>query len=183
MRECICVEWLGMVRMEVAERLSRSRVHWHAPLAVSALSGEGLDELRTALVAIAGDLADRPVDDLFRLPVDRVFALAGAGTVVTGSTWSGTVKAGASVRLLPLHAEGRGRSMEVSGEETARAAPGRGPAPALVGGDKEELERGHVALTGAGWAPTPALEVALGRLPPVRKPLATRARTSAVRLG
>jgi len=59
-RDLVDAEWLGMVRTEVAERLSRSRVRWHAPLAVSALSGEGLDELRTALVAVAADLADRP---------------------------------------------------------------------------------------------------------------------------
>jgi len=175
-RDLVDAEWLGMVRTEVAERLSRSRVRWHAPLAVSALSGEGLDELRTALVAIAADLADRPVDDLFRLPIDRVFALAGAGTVVTGSTWSGTVEAGASVRLLPLGREVRVRSIEVHGEETDRAAPGRRTALALVGADKEELERGHVALTGAGWAPTTALDVALELLPSVRRPLAARTR-------
>ncbi len=172
-RDLVDAEWLGMVRTEVAERLSRSRVRWHAPLAVSALSGEGLDELRTALVAIAADLADRPVDDLFRLPIDRVFALAGAGTVVTGSTWSGTVKAGATVRLLPLDREVRVRSIEVHGEETDRAAPGRRTA---LGVAKEELERGHVALTGAGWAPTTALDVALELLPSVRKPLAARTR-------
>ncbi len=175
-RDLVDAEWLGMVRTEVAERLSRSRVRWHAPLAVSALSGEGLDELRSALVAIAADLADRPVDDLFRLPIDRVFALAGAGTVVTGSTWSGTVKAGATVRLLPLDREVRVRSIEVHGEETDRAAPGRRTALALVGVAKEELERGHVALTGAGWAPTTALDVALELLPSVRKPLAARTR-------
>jgi len=175
-RDLVDAEWLGMVRTEVAERLSRSRVRWHAPLAVSALSGEGLDELRTALVAIAADLADRPVDDLFRLPIDRVFALAGAGTVVTGSTWSGTVKAGATLRLLPLDREVRVRSIEVHGEETDRAAPGRRTALALVGVAKEELERGHVALTGAGWAPTTALDVALELLPSVRKPLAARTR-------
>ena len=175
-RDLVDAEWLGMVRTEVAERLSRSRVRWHALLAVSALSGEGLDELRTALVAVAADLADRPVDDFFRLPIDRVFALAGAGTVVTGSTWSGTVKAGESVRLLPLDREVRVRSIEVHGEETDRAAPGRRTALALVGADKEELERGHVALTGAGWAPTTALDVALELLPSVRKPLAARTR-------
>jgi selenocysteine-specific elongation factor len=175
-RDLVDADWLGMVRTEVAERLSRSRVRWHAPLAVSALSGEGLDELRTALVGIAADLADRPVDDVFRLPIDRVFALAGAGTVVTGSTWSGTVKAGASVRLLPLEREVRVRSIEVHGEETDRAAPGRRTALALVGVAKEELERGHVALTGAGWAPTTALDVALELLPSVRKPLAARTR-------
>src|SRR5256885_2350928 len=132
-RDLVDAEWLGMVRTEVAERLSRSRVRWHAPLAVSALSGEGLDELRTALVAIAADLADRPVDDLFRLPIDRVFALAGAGTVVTGSTWSGTVEAGASVRLLALGRAVRARAFEGTGEEAHRAASGGPTGLPLVG--------------------------------------------------
>src|SRR5437870_4956375 len=47
-----------------------------------------------ALRRVAGDLVERPADDLFRLPIDRVFAVAGAGTVVTGSTWSGSVRVG-----------------------------------------------------------------------------------------
>jgi selenocysteine-specific elongation factor len=175
-RDLVDAEWLNMVRSEVVERLSHSRVRWHAPLAVSALNGEGLDELRTALAALAADVADRPVDDLFRLPIDRVFALAGAGTVVTGSTWSGTVLAGSTVRLLPLERDVRVRSIEVHGAETDRAGPGRRTALALVGVNKEELERGHVALTGAGWAPTTALDVAVELLPSARKALAARTR-------
>ena len=175
-RDLVDAEWLNMVRSEVVERLSHSRVRWHAPLAVSALNGEGLDELRTALAALAADVADRPVDDLFRLPIDRVFALAGAGTVVTGSTWSGTVQAGSTVRLLPLERDVRVRSIEVHGAETDRAGPGRRTALALVGVNKEELERGHVALTGAGWAPTTALDVAVELLPSARKALAARTR-------
>src|SRR5206468_8001056 len=84
-----------------------------APIAVSALKSEGLEDLKRALVEVAADLTDRPADDLFRLPIDRVFTLAGAGTVVTGSTWSGTVAAGASVRLLPLDRDVRVRSIQV----------------------------------------------------------------------
>src|SRR5438552_1854684 len=101
-RDLVDDEWLALVRNEVAERLSHSRVRWHAPIAVSALTAEGLEDLRKALVEVVEDLPDRPADDLFRLPIDRVFALAGAGTVITGSTWSGTIATGASVRLLPL---------------------------------------------------------------------------------
>ena len=92
-------EWLALVRTEVADRLKTSRVRWEAPVAVSALTGEGLDTLRAALATLAGDLPKRSVEDLFRLPIDRVFAVAGAGTVVTGSTWSGTVAVGDSVRV------------------------------------------------------------------------------------
>jgi selenocysteine-specific elongation factor len=135
-----------------------------------------LEDLKKALVEVAEEVADRPVDDLFRLPIDRVFALAGAGTVVTGSTWSGTVAAGASVRLLPLDREVRVRSIQVHGEEAERAGPGRRTALALVGVAKEELDRGHVAVTGPGWAATNTLDVALELLPGARKPLAVRTR-------
>ena len=94
-------EWLALVRSEVSARLSASRVRWDESIATSVVTGEGLPELRDALRRVAGDLVERPADDLFRLPIDRVFAVAGAGTVVTGSTWSGSVAVGDAVRLLP----------------------------------------------------------------------------------
>src|SRR6267378_8459812 len=124
-RDLVDDEWLALVRAEVAERLKASRVRWDAPIAVSALTGAGLDDLRAALVRVGGDLPARPTEDLFRLPIDRVFAVAGAGTVVTGSTWSGSVAIGDSVRLLPLDREVRVRSIEVHGETAERAVPGR----------------------------------------------------------
>ncbi|MFN2572050.1 MAG: selenocysteine-specific translation elongation factor [Gemmatimonadales bacterium] len=175
-RDLVDDEWLALVRTEVAERLSHSRVRWHAPLAVSALQGAGLDDLTAALAHMAEDLVPRREDDLFRLPIDRVFALPGAGTVVTGSTWSGTIAAGANVRLLPLDREVRVRSIQVHGEDEGQAGPGRRTALALVGVDKDELDRGHVAVTGAGWTATSTLDVSLELLRSTRKPLAVRTR-------
>src|SRR5262249_4293961 len=122
-RDLVDAEWLALVRAEVVERLSRSRVRWHAPGAVSARPGAGVEDLRQALVEGVADVVERPTDDVFRLPIDRVFALAGAGTVVTGSTWSGTVSAGDSVRLLPLDREARVRSIQVHSQDAARAGP------------------------------------------------------------
>jgi selenocysteine-specific elongation factor len=175
-RDLVDDEWLALMRTEVAQRLARSRVRWHPPVAVSAVSGVGIGDLKQALVEVAADVRQRPDDDVFRLPIDRVFALPGAGTVVTGSTWSGTVSAGDTVRLLPLDREVRVRSIQVHSQESPHAGPGRRTALALVGVSKEELERGHVAVTGAGWAPTRTLDVSLELLPAVRKPLAVRTR-------
>ncbi|MGE5800797.1 MAG: selenocysteine-specific translation elongation factor [Gemmatimonadota bacterium] len=175
-RDLVDDDWLALVRTEVAARLERSRVRWSAPLAVSALTSEGLEDLKKALVGVVGDLRERPSEDLFRLPIDRVFALPGAGTVITGSTWTGSVAAGSFVRLLPLDREVRVRSIQVHSQDAARAGPGRRTALALVGVDKEELERGHVAVTGPGWAVTETLDVALELLPAVKKPLAIRTR-------
>jgi len=175
-RDLVDGEWLELVQSEVATRLAASRVRWERAVPASALTGEGLDELRSALGRVAADLVERPADDLFRLPIDRVFAVAGAGTVVTGSTWSGSVAVGDAVRLLPLGREARVRSIEVHGEAAARAVPGRRTALALVGVDKSELARGAVAVTGPGWHATGVLDTAVELLPGARKPLASRTR-------
>jgi len=170
-RDLVDPEWLELVQSELATRLASSRVRWERALPVSALTGQGLDELRAALGRIAADLVERPADDLFRLPIDRVFAVAGAGTVVTGSTWSGSIAVGDSVRLLPLGREARVRSIEVHGDAATRAVPGRRTALALVGVDKSELARGAVAVTGPGWHATGMLDAAVELLPGARKPL------------
>ena len=170
-RDLVDAEWLELVRSEVVQRLPASRVRWDAPVATSVVTG-----LRAALGRVAGDLVERPADDCFRLPIDRVFAVAGAGTVVTGSTWSGSVAVGESVRLLPLGRDARVRSIEVHGEAAERAAPGRRTALALVGVDKSELARGHVAVTGTGWQATMLIDVAVELLPTARKPIASRTR-------
>ena len=175
-RDLVDAEWLDLVRGEVSTRLGRSRVRWEAAVATSVLTGAGLDDLRDSLRRIAGDLVERPADDLFRLPIDRVFAVAGAGTVVTGSTWSGSVAVGEAVHLLPLGREARVRSIEVHGQTAERAVPGRRTALALVGVDKSELARGHVAVTGSGWRATTYIDVAVELLPGARKPIASRTR-------
>ncbi|HXL06938.1 MAG TPA: selenocysteine-specific translation elongation factor [Gemmatimonadales bacterium] len=175
-RDLVDAEWLELVQGEVATRLAASRIRWERAVAVSALTGEGLDELRSALGRVAADLVERPAADLFRLPIDRVFAVAGAGTVVTGSTWSGGVAVGESVRLLPLGRDARVRSIEVHGESAARAVPGRRTALALVGVDKSELARGDVAVTGPGWHATGMLDASVELLPGAHKPLASRTR-------
>src|SRR5207247_1310551 len=175
-RDLVDVEWLELVRGEVSTRLEASRVRWDESIATSVVTGEGLADLRDALRRVAGDLVERPADDLFRLPIDRVFAVAGAGTVVTGSTWSGSVRVGDIVQLLPLGREARVRSIEVHGQTAERAVPGRRTALALVGVDKSELTRGHVAVTGPGWQATELIDVAAELLPTARKPLASRTR-------
>src|SRR5207247_2789602 len=168
-RDLVEPEWLEMVRGEVRERLRASRVPWEQVVAVSATTGQSLDELRAALRHVARDLVERPAEDFFRLPIDRVFALPGAGTVVTGSTWSGTVAVGDAVRLLPLDRVVRVRSIEVHGQAADRAVPGRRTALALVGVDKAELARGDVVVTGTGWTATRTLDAAVELLPAARK--------------
>ena len=94
-------EWLQLVIAEVAERLADSPVAFQAPIAASARTGEGIEDLRERLRAVATALPQSAEGDAFRMPIDRVFSLAGVGTVVTGTVWSGRLRVGDPVLVLP----------------------------------------------------------------------------------
>ncbi len=169
-------DWLELVMGEVAERLGRSSVAFDAPLAVSAVTGAGLEALRRRLGEHARRVAVRPVDDVFRLPLDRAFSVAGVGTVVTGTAWSGSVAIGDRVRLLPGGAEGRVRSIESYGRALERSAPGARTALGLAGLDRAEARRGQVVVSAeVRWTTSDRLDVAIDLLPGVR-PLTLRSR-------
>jgi selenocysteine-specific elongation factor len=157
--------WRALVAEDVHTALeARFGARW--PLVeVSATTGTGLDALRAALAAEAEQVPARDARDRFRLPVDRTFALPGAGTIVTGTVWTGSVAEGDRVSVLPAGVEARVRSVEVHGIHAVRAEPGRRAALALVGVSREQAERGAVVVGGAGWRAATALDVELVMLP------------------
>jgi selenocysteine-specific elongation factor len=155
-------EWLQLVTLELSERLSASSVQFEDPVAVSARTGAGLEQLRARLVARAGDIAPRAVGDAFRMPIDRVFSLSGVGTVVTGTAWSGRLSVGDSVQVLPSGSRGRVRSLESYGKTVNRSEPGARTAVGIGGIERSALTRGDVLVTTElPWASTSALDVEL----------------------
>ena len=170
-------DWLTMVTSEVSIWLEKSPVAFGPPVAVSARTGVGLDELRQRITAQAAAQIPRGAEDLARLPIDRAFSLPGAGTVVTGTASSGRFSVGDSVRVLPGEQRARIRSLERHGEAIARSAPGERLAVALVGVDRAELERGQVLVQdGDPWEPSRVLDVSLELLPGARRPLRHQSR-------
>ncbi len=174
-RDLADAEWLELVRADLVERLDASPITWEAPVAASAVTRDGLDELVAALGRAAERASSRAADDVFRMPVDRVFSIAGAGTVVTGTAWNGTVQVGQDVRVLPADVRGRVRGVEVHGEARERAEPGRRTALALAGIDRQAVTRGDVVVTSDAWRPTVALDAMITLLPTAR-PLTQRSR-------
>lgn len=118
---------------------------------VSAVTGEGLTTLRDALREAADRLPARRAEDWFRMPVDRSFSVHGAGTVVTGTTWSGTLEAGQTVRVLPVGRSARVRSIQVHGRERSLVGPGHRTALALVGLDPPATGRGSCIVREPAW--------------------------------
>jgi selenocysteine-specific elongation factor len=169
-------EWLQLVMLEVSERLQPSPIAFDAPLAVSARTGVGIDTLRERLRAHASNLARPSRADGFRLPIDRVFSLPGVGTVVTGTVWSGSLRAGDAVVALPSGRRGRVRSLESFGRAVDRSDPGARTAVGVGGMERTGVARGEVLVSEElPWVATRALDVEIG-LQPAAAPLRSRSR-------
>ena len=169
-------EWLELLADELRERTSGSVVAFEAPVIVSARSGAGLDTLRARLRALADSVARRRESDLFRLPIDRVFSIAGTGTVVTGTTWSGSVATGDAVLVLPLALPARVRGVESFGRAHERSEAGARVALALGGLERADVQRGDVLVSAsAGWEASRRLDVRV-ELAPGAPPLRDRTR-------
>jgi selenocysteine-specific elongation factor len=168
-------DWLDLVIDDVSQRLRKTPMEWDGPLPVSGETGEGLDALRAALGRGAERVLERTADDLFRMPIDRVFSVAGAGTVVTGTTWAGSIRVGEEVRVLPVDRAARVRSIQAHGESADSAIPGRRTAVSLVGIDRHEAERGSTVVSDAAWKATRTVDVLVTLLPEAR-PVTQRTR-------
>jgi selenocysteine-specific elongation factor len=127
----------------------------------SATTGEGVAEVAAALDEVAAALPSRAASpDAAVLHVDRAFTIRGAGTVVTGTLWSGEVGRGDRLRLLPAEREVRVRGVQVHDEAVERAEAGQRVAVNLVGVDVREVARGDV-LAGEALAATYVVDAAL----------------------
>ena len=121
-------------------------------VAVSARTGAGLDALREALERAADAVPPRERAGPLRLHVDRAFTIRGAGTVVTGTLWSGSAGRGDEVEILPSGRRARIRSVEVHDEPRERAEAGQRVALNLAGVRRDEVARGDVVVA-AGPGP------------------------------
>ena len=177
--KCDLVErdWLDLVALELSERLARSPIVFRSPACVSAKTGAGLDDLRRRIAECASTVAPRAASDLFRLPVDRAFSVAGVGTVVTGTAWSGRIKVGDEVALLPRGPRGRVRSIEMHGRAVQRSEPGQRTAVGIAGISRDGVVRGSTLVAaGDAWEATEALDVELSLDSGAPRPVVHRTR-------
>ncbi len=137
-------EWLALVEADVEEILRGTSIEGAPIVPVSSKTGQGLDDLLAALDAVAGETESRHADLPMRLPVDRVFTISGAGTVVTGTMWSGVAKRDDQVELYPSGKTGRIRSVQVHSKQVEKAVAGQRTAINITGLERDEIERGDI---------------------------------------
>ena len=147
-----------LVRIELGALVQGSVMQSAPVFEISALTGQGVSELREWLWEQAGRCGQRAAaDHAFRLAVDRSFTLDGVGTVATGTVHAGQLRAGAELALTPGLLRARVRSLHAQNLPVEQAGSGQRCAVALVGLNKTEVERGH-------WLVEPAVALQTDRI-------------------
>ncbi|MEA2522857.1 MAG: selenocysteine-specific elongation factor [Thermomicrobiales bacterium] len=147
--DAVDAEWLDLVSEEVREQLAGTVLAGAPIVPVSALRGEGLPELVGILDKVLESATPWPGGGAARLPIDRVFSVAGFGTVVTGTLLGGELAVGQELRLLPRDVPTRVRGLQTHGAKVERAQPGSRLAVNVANLSVEELRRGDL-LTAPG---------------------------------
>ena len=176
--DAVDAETLDVVRLEVEEFLKGTFLE--APqspiVAVSSLTGIGLEDLRSALISAAAQVQARDSQALARLPIDRVFTMKGFGTVVTGTLLSGTIHKEEELEVFSSGRTVRVRGVQVHGQASEIASAGQRTALNLAGASTEDLARGMSLAPPATFAATHRLDVQLRLLRTAPRPLKTRTR-------
>ena len=160
-------ETLEVVRLEVEDYVRGSFLDAkQSPMvAVSSLTGAGLDELKSALAQVAFEVAAKSSTALARLPIDRVFTMKGFGTVVTGTLVAGTIRKEEELELFPSAKRVRVRGVQVHGAPAEAALAGQRTALNLAGLSTEDLARGMTLATAHTFRPTSRVDTLLSLLP------------------
>jgi selenocysteine-specific elongation factor len=138
----------------------------HSPIiAVSALKGTGLDELKRELIRVGREASSKDANAITRLPIDRVFTMKGFGTVVTGTLVAGAIRKEDELELFPAGKRVRVRGVQVHGAPAEKAVAGERTALNLAGVEKQELERGMVLASPGVLQTSSRMDVKLSLLP------------------
>lgn len=140
-------DWLELVTEEVREFVKGTFLEDAEIIGVSSKTGENLELLKDKIKEVASGVEPKHEKAIFRLPVDRVFTLKGFGTVVTGTSVSGSIETDAAVEILPEGIRTKVRGLQSHGEAIDKAYAGQRVAVNLQGVSKDEIQRGDVLAT------------------------------------
>ena len=169
--DAVDAETLEVVRLEVEDYVRGSFLDTtHSPMvAVSSLTGAGLDELKSAIAKVASEVRTKDSEALARLPIDRVFTMKGFGTVVTGTLVAGTIRKENVLEVFPSGKRVRVRGVQVHGSPAEAAIAGQRTALNIAGLSTEDLARGMTLATADTFRATPQVDVLLSLLPSAKK--------------
>lgn len=169
--DLVDADLLELVRLEVDEFVAGSFLEGAPVVAVSAVTGQGIEELKQTLRDAAASIPVKDASRRTRLPVDRSFSMRGFGTVVTGTLYAGTMQVEQELEVHPGGRRVRVRGLQVHGAAVKKAAAGQRTAVNLAGAEPSEIARGMVLTEPGLFQATQAIDIALELLPSAPVPL------------
>ena len=155
----------GPALRQAAHQIAGTSLGEVEAVAVSAVTGEGLPELTAALGRLTARLPRPDPHGAIRLWLDRVFAIKGSGTVVTGTLQAGTVRPGDELTVAPAMRTVRIRGVQSLGAPAAQAGGVARVALNLRGVSTRELGRGMALIQPGRWTVTSVIDVRLAAAP------------------
>ena len=174
--DLVDAEMLPLVEDETKELVRGSFLETAPIVTVSSKTGAGLDQLKSTIGDVAGQVPARNSEQVTRLPVDRVFSMKGFGAVVTGTLISGEIAEGDELELLPSGIPVRVRGAQVHGKAVVKAEAGQRTAVNLSGVEVSQIERGMVLAAPRRLRPTQIIDASVSVLPNASRGLRSRAR-------
>ncbi|HWY70708.1 MAG TPA: selenocysteine-specific translation elongation factor [Terriglobales bacterium] len=168
--DTVDADTLEVVRLEIEDFLRGSFLDSkQTPIVpLSAITGQGIDELKHELARIAAEVGTKNASSLPRLPIDRAFVMKGFGTVVTGTLVAGSIRREQELELHPVGKRTRARGIQVHGSSTEQARAGERTAINLSGLSVDELMRGMTLTQPSTLQATRQIDVRLQLLPDAR---------------
>ncbi len=164
-------DWLDLLESDIRAVLKGTTLQDAPSVRVSAKTGLGLDGLLSTLDIILHNTPIRLDLGRPRLPIDRVFSVAGYGTVVTGTLIDGRLSLGDEVQILPSGKKGRIRGLQTHKKKEETALPGSRTAVNLSGIGVEDIARGEMVVTPGHYLPTRRIDAHFRLLPDAISPL------------
>lgn len=162
---------LRKVEGEVRALLAGTRLAEAPVFAVSSTVGAGIDLLRAHLLAAQAGIRRNAAPGAFRLAIDRVFTLDGAGTVVTGTVFAGEVRIGDELQVVPGERRVRVRSLRAQNRAADCGRPGDRCALGLAGIEVADIARGQWVVDPRAASGSSRVDVRIDMLPHLAKPL------------
>ncbi|MCI2424680.1 selenocysteine-specific translation elongation factor [Candidatus Acetothermia bacterium] len=154
-------EELALVYNEIDEALSDTCLADAPRQIVSSRSGAGIEELKSQIARMTQDIPPKRSDLAPFLPIDRVFTIAGFGTVVTGTLLSGKLQVGDQVEILPQQTVARIRRLETHSQSVNSVVAGARVGIALAKVKVSDLKRGNILTIPGCLAPSRLLDARL----------------------
>lgn len=159
------------VRDEIELLVGESSLAGAPVFPVSAITGEGIGNLSNHISQLAAETAERSGDGHFRLAIDRIFTVAGAGLVVTGTAFAGTVAREDRLWIAGRDTQARVRGIHANNRESESGLPGDRLALNLAGIDKDDIARGDWLTADPALGLYRKLDVRLRVVTDARRPL------------